>query len=213
MILCAWSDRASFSQCPSVSSEIWFPPAGFHLNLVNTQGIVFRTVLHDVYVTGTVFIVSSYTSRAKSKKHPWPRPDVPGTTSGFYEPRKSWRDRFPGESARRHPWNITVISPIKYYASCHTLKITLYTSANAEFSMYANPTDLQYSNIWSIYVNAVVEMIWWHAQCVSVLHNLHIIRHTARPPISRRSFLESLLCSMSKAWQDSWDDAAFSTGG
>lgn len=35
----------------------------FYLNLVNTRGIVFRVVLDDVYVTGTVFIVCSYTSR------------------------------------------------------------------------------------------------------------------------------------------------------
>lgn len=35
----------------------------FRLNLVSTRGIVFRVVLDDVYVTGTVFIVCSYTSR------------------------------------------------------------------------------------------------------------------------------------------------------
>lgn len=56
----AIESKASFSL---VSPGSGFHRPRFHLNLVNTQGIVFRAVLDDVYVTGTVFIVSSYTSR------------------------------------------------------------------------------------------------------------------------------------------------------
>lgn len=58
------------------------------------------------------FSLWAVTPRARPKKHPWPRPGVPGTTSGFYEPRKSWRDRFLGGSACEFASSMEYFCPI-----------------------------------------------------------------------------------------------------
>lgn len=87
----------------------------FHLNLVNTRGIVFRVVLDDVYVTGTVFIVQLHLARDLK--------NIPDLVQVFLEPPAAFTSHvshgvivFLGDqrATSRHSWNISVVSPIKY---------------------------------------------------------------------------------------------------
>lgn len=63
------------------------------------------------------FSLCAVTPRARVKKHPWPRPGVPGITTAAFTSHVSHDVIvFLGDqrATSRHSWNISVVSPIKY---------------------------------------------------------------------------------------------------